>query len=73
MNEDKFKPYLGKSLSIGVSHFNNPNALFFYYGIVTQIDEDGVLLSKGDKEVFIAYDRIKEFHTPSGSGVWKKK
>ena len=73
MNKENFEKYKGKHLSVGVKHYYQPDALFFFDGIVTSVDKDGILLTKGDKEVYLVYDTIKQYHTASGSAVWQKK
>ena len=72
MNQDNFRKYLGKHLRVGCPNYLQKDAVFFYDGILKEINDDGILIQRDDKEVFLSYKRIIEFQAPSG-GAWNKK
>jgi hypothetical protein len=61
MNQHDFYKYKKKQVAIGTPHWKDSNKLFYYYGIITSVDEDGIIITKGGEDVFVTYDRIKEF------------
>ena len=67
MNQEDFKPYIGKHIQVGVPRYQDKNSLFFHSGILTRVDNDGIIIQKDSREVFLRYGII-QFYCPSGIG-----
>ena len=66
MDKNNFNRYKNKWLVIGVPHFQKPERLWFYQGRLEFLDEEGITLKGGGKEIYIPYDRIRQI-SASGS------
>jgi len=67
MNKNNFNRYKNKWLIVGVPHFIKPECLWFYQGKLEFLDDEGIILKGGGKEIYITYDRIRQISTSGSS------
>ena len=60
MRKDDFLKFLDKHVVAGVPHLDKPNALFYYYGTLTDVNDDSLVLETKKGLMLISFDQIKQ-------------
>lgn len=60
MEKNDFSKFLNKQVVIGVPHLQKDNALFYYYGVLTDLNVDSLVLETKKGLLMISFDRIKQ-------------
>lgn len=68
MDREQLEPYKNEYVAIGVTHFLDPNRLFFNYGTVIGLNDSILTLKwkRGIKEILIS--DIREIHLDRKGG-----
>ena len=71
MNIESIKKYVDKQVKVGVPHHDNDNRLFYYYGTLKAIEDDGTLvLETRDGILFVDISQVKQFHAEGPWGLF---
>lgn len=68
MKKEYIEKYLNQFVIVGIPHSFRENAMFYHVGTLIDTNDEGIILSHGDEEIFLTYDMIKQLRaSPSGA------
>jgi len=63
MNIETIRKFIGKQVGVGVPHHSDGSRLFYYYGLLKDIEDNEVLvLDTKNGLLFVDIEQVKQFH-----------
>lgn len=70
MKKDDLKEFEGQYIGIGVAHKFISNGYFFYYGTLSKLMDDALILdNESEGKLVLRYDQILQLKTIPASGA----